>query len=57
MSQFGSRGAWLAREAALEFQYRGPGVNNMMKGFPGGFFRGVALPLDKVLEAVFGRSY
>jgi hypothetical protein len=40
------------REAALEFQYKRPGVDNIIKGFLGSFFRGVALLLDKVLKAV-----
>jgi hypothetical protein len=33
------REAWLARETALEFQYKRPGVNNVIKRFLGGFFR------------------
>jgi hypothetical protein len=45
------------RETALEFQYRGPGVNDVMKGFLGGFFGGVVLLLNKILKAVFGCSF
>jgi hypothetical protein len=33
---------------------KGPGVNNVIKRFLGGFFRRIALLLDKVLKAVFG---
>jgi hypothetical protein len=46
------REAWLARETALEFQYKKPGVNNIIKGFLGGFFKEIALLLNKILKAV-----
>ena len=57
MSLFCLRGAWLAREAALEFQYRGSSVNNIVKGFPGGVLEVIALLLDEVLKTVLRCSF
>jgi hypothetical protein len=36
----------------LEFQYKRPGVNNIIKGFLGGFFKRIVLLLNKILKAV-----
>jgi hypothetical protein len=41
------------KKTALEFQYKKPGVNDVIKRFLGGFFEEVALLLDKILKAVF----